>query len=416
MRALDLDCPCLRPVEAIPDPQNGRVILRDPTQLAAGLLVVGMTEFVLLTLLDGQRRRVEIQAEYARRFGQLLLNHELDGLLDQLSSAGFLAGPGFESYYGRLAEEYRLLPFRPLRDPNGLGAPAPELPAYLNGTLAAAEAAAGEQSPIAGSPLARGERLAGMVTPHLDYPRGAPCYGAGYHSARTSESPRRVVILGTNHFGRSRSVVATAKDFETPWGCVPNDRAFLERLQAECGGNLMPYELDHLREHSIELQVIWLHHLFGDGVRIVPFLCPDPGSPRGTEPGDPEGVDLREFARALGHLVRQDPEPTLLIASADLSHVGGYFGDKKRLEPSFLQAVREMDEAALAFIDRNDAEGYRSHMAQTGNPTRVCSVGCLYALMTALGPEARPHRLRYHQAVTAELDNCVTSTAYAFYA
>ena len=102
--------------------------------------------------------------------------------------------------------------------------------------------------------------------------------------------------------------MATDKDFQTPWGVVPTDREFLGRLQAECGGSLQPYPLDHLREHSVELQAVWLHHLFGDGIRIVPFLIPDPSGPRGTAAGDPEGVDVREFSRALGDLVRRDPE------------------------------------------------------------------------------------------------------------
>src|SRR5439155_17543161 len=107
-------------------------------------------------------------------------------------------------------------------------------------------------------------RLRALVAPHLDFPRGRPCYGAGYAQLRRAlaggEPPRRVVILGTNHFGRSGSVVATEKDFQTPWGVLPNDRPFLQELQAACGGNLMPYALDHLREHSIELQAVWLHH------------------------------------------------------------------------------------------------------------------------------------------------------------
>jgi AmmeMemoRadiSam system protein B len=257
------------------------------------------------------------------------------------------------------------------------------------------------------------------VAPHLDFPRGRPCYGASYARLRqelgAEEAPRRVVVLGTNHFGRSASVVATGKDFQTPWGVLPNDLPFLERLQAECGGNLMPYELDHLREHSIELQVVWLRHLLGEAARIVPFLCPDPSGTRGTRPGDPEGVDLREFARALGHLLRQDPEPTLLVASADLSHAGAYFGDRLALDDALLQFLRRTDEAGLRFVSANDPEGLREQMAATGNPTRWCSVGCLYATMVALGPEAQPQRLRYHQAVLPELQNCVTSAAYAFY-
>jgi AmmeMemoRadiSam system protein B len=410
MHVAERERPRLRPLEAIPDPTNHRVVLRDPTQLAAGLLVVGEAELCLLTLLDGQRRRVEIQAEYARRSGQLLFSHELDELLDQLDGAGYLAGPGFDAYYERLAAEYQARPQRPLRDADGFGAPAAALPAYLDAALE-------PSAPVDGAPGPG--RLRAIVAPHLDFPRGRPAYGAGYRALRRwlrgAEPPRRVVVLGTNHFGRSSSVVATDKDFQTPWGSLQNDRPFLGRVQAACGGSLTPYELDHLREHSIELQAVWLHHLLGDRARLVPFLCPDPTGPRGTAAGDPGGMDLREFARALGQLLHEDPEPTLLVASADLSHAGGYFGDRQALDAARLAEVRAADEGGLRFVAANDPESLRAHMARTGNPTRWCSIGCLYALMTALGPGARPQRLHYHQANTPELENCVSCAAFAFY-
>lgn len=403
MESYAYEYPCLRPVEAIPDARNERLILRDPTQLATGMLVVGEAELVLLSLLDGQSTRRQVQGEYARRCGQLLPAAHLDALLEQLAGAGFLAGPRFESYYEARVTEYRAAPYRPLRDPDSYGAPARSLARYLDRAL---DEAAEALAPPDG-------RLAGLVAPHLDFPRGRPCYGAPYRHLRGGGTPRRAVVLGTNHFGRSSSVVATEKDFQTPWGVVPTDREFLARLQEDCGGNLMPYELDHLHEHSIELQAIWLHHLLGDGVRIVPFLCPDPSGPSGTAPGDPHGVDLRRFALALGRLVREDSEPTLLLASADLSHVGA--GEEQPLDRAVLRAVRAADEAALVFVDRNDPEALREHMAGTRNPTRWCSIGCLYAMMVALGPDARAHRLRYHQAVTQEIENCVTCAAYTFH-
>ena len=166
----------------------------------------------------------------------------------------------------------------------------------------------------------------------------------------------------------------------------------------------------------MELHTVWLHHLLGEGVRVVPFLCPDPSGPHGTRAGDEGGVDLREFALALGELIRKDPEPTLVVASADLSHVGRYFGEDRDLSRAYLSGVRESDGAALEYVERNDPEGFREHMAGTGNPTNICSVGCIYAALVALGADVEPRKLRYHQAVTSELENAVTCAAFAIYA
>src|SRR4051812_92398 len=135
MNLASRDYPRLRPVEAIPDAQEERVVLRDPTQLAAGLLVVGWAELTLLSLFDGERGRQQIRAEYARRSGEMIPAETLDALLEQLDEAGFLAGAGFEAYYAGRVAEYRRAPCRPLRDGNGFGASAAMLPRYLDGVL-----------------------------------------------------------------------------------------------------------------------------------------------------------------------------------------------------------------------------------------------------------------------------------------
>jgi AmmeMemoRadiSam system protein B len=400
--------PRLRPVEVIPlAAKDGTVALRDPSGLAAGTLSVPPPVLSLLARMDGRHRRLDLQAAFVREYGELLLSDELDALLAQLDRAGFLEGEGFERYYASLVGEYRQAPYRPLRDRDGFGAPAASLGSFLDEIL--------EEHPDSGVNDGTPKNLLGLIAPHLDFRRGRPCYGASYRLLRGGPPPERAVILGTNHFGRSPAVVATGKAFQTPFGVVGNDPEFLARLEAACGGCLTEWEFDHAREHSIELQVVWLHHLLGDSFRVVPFLCPDPSGPAGTAPLDGNGVDLRRFAEALGCLVREDEGSTLVIAGADLSHIGTYFSDRRRLSDDYLAEVAASDEAALRHVDANDPEAYRAHMAATGNPTRVCSVGCIYTLMTALGREACAERLAYHQAVTPEIDNAVTCAAYAFY-
>src|SRR4029079_11601775 len=116
--------------------------------------------------------------------------------------------------------------------------------------------------------------LAGLIAPHLDYPRGTPCYADAYGVLATMPPPKRVVILGTNHFGRASSSVATRKDFQTPLGTTRTDREFIAALEQSCGSDLCEHEFDHLREHSVELQVLVLQHLFGaNSFTIVPVLC-----------------------------------------------------------------------------------------------------------------------------------------------
>ncbi len=255
--------------------------------------------------------------------------------------------------------------------------------------------------------------VVGLVAPHLDYPRDRPCYGQAYATLCGRPVPDRVVVLGTNHFGRSTSVVATASGFLTPLGKSPADVDFLERIEARCG-HLRTFDLDHAREHSIELQVAWLQRIFGtETFKIVAFLCPDPCGPTGTAPFDGQGVDLAEFARALGEEIALDGGDTLVVAGADLSHVGMAFGDERALDESFLNEVRRLDENAIASLVGGDADGWIRCVATGGNPGRICSVGCVYALATAI-PNASATLLGYHQAVDRSSQTCVTCTAVVF--
>ena len=83
---------------------------------------------------------------------------------------------------------------------------------------------------------------------------GQSCYVAAYAALRDREIPQRVVVLGTNHFGRSGSVVATNLSLLDP-PRHDTHRYRVHRAAGERCGPLRTYELDHAREHSIELQV-----------------------------------------------------------------------------------------------------------------------------------------------------------------
>jgi hypothetical protein len=381
------------------------VDLIDPTGLAPSGLTLSEAALFVLSKMDGHHSHIDIQAEFMRRHGHLLFTDELDTMVQQLDQALFLEGPRFESHLAERISEYRRSAFRPLRDKDALGAPGERLGAYLDSMLAGT--AGGVPEPAG--------KLIGLVVPHLDYARGGPCYAAAYrHLAQRTEA-RRFVVLGTNHFGLARAVVGTRKDFETPFGLVPHDDEFMQRMEARCGAELCEGEYDHLREHSIELQVVLLKHLLPDRpFTIAPYLCPDPCGSAGTAPAEGQGVDLKKFAAALGDELVSDDVPTCLIAAADLSHVGRYFHDHQQLDRAGLRDLEAADRRLIEHFLRHDAESFRAYVSDAKNPTNVCSVGCLYTLATVLASSARPRLLHYHQAVTHEVHNCVTCAAIEF--
>ena len=334
-----------------------------------------------------------------------------------LESAHFLEGPGFEAHFESVQAGYREQGVRRMPHPEMLGLEARQT--GFTGEPRRAGGIASDSHGLFREVLAEAQAhtitgtIRGIIAPHLDYARGRPCYAAAYAALGRREPPGRVVILGTNHAGRAQSVVATANDFETPLGRVRTDVDFLRRVERLCG-ELRTYELDHMYEHSVELQVPWLQHLFGvDGFMIVPFLIPDVCGPTGTAPMDGRGVDVRDFATALADAIADDGVDTLVVAGADLSHVGAAFGDERTLDEPYLGEVRRHDLTALDRLQTGGADAFREYLTVERNRTNICSAGCIFTLARILG-DAHVTRITYHQAVDQATQTCVTCAALVF--
>lgn len=390
--------PALRPIDISPlPPQDGELFfaLHDMSRVSPRTIAVSFAAYFVLAHFDGRTTLGELQGAFRQRFGADVSIEEVRSLAETLDQLLFLHGDRYERAYAERVAAYRAAPFRDNRSrwPEGEA-----LRAEIEQVLALAPSA----------PL---EACAGLIAPHLDYQRGGPCYATAYAAVRALPAFDRYVILGTNHFGRARCVVATGKDVLTPLGPVRTDLPMIEELERRLGQSLRTHEYDHLAEHSVELQVHVLQAILGDHpFEIVPLLCPDPSGPTGTRPADGRGPDLGDFADALGALILEDRKRTLLIASADLSHVGMHFGEPAPTTREYLEKVGEWDQMLLGLLASGRAEEFVRRVADARNPTRICSVGCVYALARALrGGEVRI--LRYHQARNEELDMHVTCCA-----
>lgn len=390
--------PRLRSVEAFQvSDGNGELIgLRDPSGLSDISLTMSAPALQILSMMDGSRTCEQLHDAFQARFGQSLAEETLQTMIEHLERAHFLEGDAFDAHYRSLVEAYRQNPTRGMPHAEALGIDA-------SGDVFD-QMLAGEEA------TAHTGVVRGLIAPHLDYPRGWECYAAAYSTLRGRPVPDRVVVLGTNHFGRATSVVATTKDFCTPLGTTRADAEFVGQLEDRCG-SLRNGEIDHAREHSVELQVAWLQHIFGpDSFTIVPVLCPDPCGPTGTGPYDGNGVDLRDFATAMRELIAAETTDTLIVAGADLSHVGRAFGDDRDLDDTFLERVRGHDRAALEQLETDGAEAFLRAITENENETRICSAGCIFTIAQTL-PGATINVLRYHQTVDRATQTCVSCAA-----
>jgi len=397
--------PPLRPLEVSPF-RNARnelyFALRDLTQVAPHPLAVSLPGYFVLSQLDGQRTCRDIQLAFLRQFGQLITTEQIQQVVQALDQALMLDSAAYHAAYAKLEAEYLA---SQTRDSRGRYPDADLLRAEIEALLARGSAQALPSAAELGD-------VCGIIAPHLDYQRGGPCYADAYAALARAAPAERYVILGTNHFGRSSTVVATGKDFSTPLGQVATDQAFIRRLEAALGTSICRHEFDHNAEHSVELQVHILQVLHGSTgrFRIVPILCPDPCDPGRSTAPDGAGPGLTDFADALGRLVARDRRRTVLIAGADLSHVGQHFGDPGPTTRAFLRQIARADRHLLRLLEARREEEFVAMLRASQNPTRICSAGCIYALLRAL-PDRPCRVLRYHQAVCMEAETHVTCMA-----
>lgn len=377
--------PRLRPVEAFPIEHEGRrfLALRDPSGLAERTLLVAAEAAGLLVRLDGRHTLDDLVSAHFRDTGVLLARHEVERFVEMLDREHFLDSPAAARRRALLTEAYRAAPHRPAAHA-GISYPAD--PEHLASHLAALERAT--HADVA-APDGGGQLLA-IVAPHIDLRVGAATYVPAYRALAAAGGADVAVVLGVGHMGIPGLFAAGTLDFATPLGVARTDRAFVAELQAAFGDDLTAEELVFRTDHTVEFQVLFLQHVLGDAVRIVPLLASF-----GFEEarGDAAGR-IDRFVAALRDTIarrRDEGARVVVVVSADLAHVGPRYGDPAPFDEEQLRGVEEADRAVLETVAAGDAAALLDRIAADRDRFRICGFSPLYTALGAIG--ARGGRL-----------------------
>src|SRR6185295_5446520 len=104
------------------------------------------------------------------------------------------------------------------------------------------------------------------------------------------------------------------------------------------------------------------------------------------------------FLDALRGVVLRRLGRVLVVAGADLAHVGPRFGDGRPLDERGRERLEARDAESIALALGGDAPGFFRQVASDLGTRRVCGLGPIYTLLRAL-PPARGERLHYDQCV-----------------
>jgi hypothetical protein len=170
--------------------------------------------------------------------------------------------------------------------------------------------------------------IVAIVIPHAGYIYSGPVAAHAYKELANDGVFDTAVIIGPNHTGYGSLVSLWAKDsWRTPLGKVKVNEELAHKL---LGGVIEADESAHLYEHSIEVQLPWLQHLYKE-IKIVPITM--------------LAQDI-ETARAVGQAISKVANNIIIIASSDFTHYEPHSIAVKK-DRSMIEAILSLDEEEL---------------------------------------------------------------------
>ena len=407
---LTIERPRLRNLEPVPVEVKGRrvIALRDPYRIAEKMIAVPEDVFFMLTLFDGRRTVLDIQAELMRHSGELIFSDRVREIIEMLDSNYLLESDRFEARRRDVIAKFRRARLRP---PSHAGGGYEASPARLRAQLDAfflPPEGPGRPAPQPGAPPVKG-----IVAPHIDLLRGGHRYAWAWHALAQACDADTFITLGTAHVPVRHFFTATRKGFKTPLGTMPCDRDLVDALAKGFGPRLFEDEYVHKLEHAIEFQVIFLQHMLGARkARIVPVLCSS--FLESAKAGNPLSVpEVKDFIAALKDSIAASGRRVCLVASADLAHVGPQFGDRSPLTPARLSWVEREDREMLKRVESLDADGFFQAVARDNDPRHICGLPPMYVFLKAIAA-SEGRLLRYAQAADPSGHSCVSFAAMSF--
>lgn len=199
----------------------------------------------------------------------------------------------------------------------------------------------------------------GLIVPHAGYVFSARIAAEAYKAARI---PSTVVILGPNHHGLgAQAAVFASGEWQTPLGQVPIAQDLATLMLEHCS-LLSSDEIAHRFEHAIEVQVPFLQCLRED-LRILPVSL-----------GQASLEEWLQLGREMGEILKEYPEPVLLVASSDMNHFAP------------VRHTLKVDALAIEYMEKYDPAGlYRTVREHQISMCGVTPVTVMLEAARALG-------------------------------
>ncbi|HEY7130279.1 MAG TPA: AmmeMemoRadiSam system protein B [Nitrospira sp.] len=401
--------PVLRNLQFSPikEGEEQYVVLWDPSGLSKEKLVLPLNYFFVVQHFDGDHSLQEIGALYLKRFGEFLMPDKVEQLVGDLEAKLFLEGQRTEGAKEEARAAYRGAKVRPaVYAGKSYEADRGQLKKQIDGFFSSKEGPDFKPSEN------RGKVIKGLMVPTYDLKQAGPIYAWAYKELQEAQQPDVVIIIGTAHAGLERPFALTDKDFETPLGVVPVDRALLDRLKT-----LVPEyfseDVAHLSEHAIEFQLPFLQTNTGTmrAVAIVPVLS----SFSAMSLGDSSvRASVDRFLGFMHEAISASGKTVCVIAAGELAHLGMRYGDSAPPTDFSFHRSMQYDLEMLKFVEDLKPEEFAAYIQKEKDQRRISGFSPIYCLLRLIQAE-KGQVLRYDRAITDQYNSTVTYASMSFF-
>ncbi len=365
------------------------LFIRDPYRFSDAMLIIPPVLVECLQCFDGSQTDLDLRSSLVKATGSLDVSDIERHLIETLSNAGFLED---EKFAHMEADRRREFAAQPMREPSHAGSAYPADPAEMRETMAEYMTDGEAPAPT------EADGLFAIAAPHVSPQGGWQSYRDAYRMLRPEHKNRTFVILATSHYGEPERFGLTRKTYRTPLGDTPTDIAMVDWLAKRSGDAVEMEDYCHSFEHTVELQVIFLQHVLGPDVRILPILC---GSFARSiyQGGMPEDDDkVKRFLEALGELRDREGDKLFWILGVDMAHMGVRYQDRFEAlaGEGAMTEVAERDESRIERINQLDAGGFWDLVRQNHDDLKWCGSSPFYTFLKT-APPSRGELLRYEQ-------------------
>lgn len=245
----------------------------------------------------------------------------------------------------------------------------------------------------------RQEDIRAVIAPHAGFRFSGPTAAYAYKSVN-APTIQRVFILGPSHHVYLDGCALTqCSDYETPLGNLPVDAAINAQLRQTGRFTLMDSQTDE-DEHSIEMHLPFIRHVFKHSVTVVPILV-----------GSISPTKEKLFGSILAPFLAD--KANLFVVSSDFCHWGQRFNFTTHSDFSMdiHESIELLDREAMTHIETRRPEAFEAYLNKTRNT--ICGRHPISVLMYAMNDQHRIQFVHYSQSnkVESQRDSSVSYAA-----